>query len=215
MKTTFFGWLAAVTLLAAACSDDKPAPAPESQPLDLKTTMEGRYWYSTPLFRYMKNEVEQVNSTSTLYSLYAEYVDFIEPRYFLGVFYPAGNSIDKYEITPYTGDSEGEKLLVYRGLYTLQIDSERKVLKLMANDPNVEEHSIYTGMELRLVALAEDRIEFDLEMNDYVRNAWAPFFEELETPLTFTGIREIWTPVTEQQKEMYKNFENPKVVFPK
>ncbi len=215
MKTTSLsGWLAAIVLLAAACNDDEPAPIPEPQPLDLKTVMEGRYWYSTPSFRYIKDGAEKVDGTSTLYSLYAEYVDFTEPRYFLGVFYPSGTSIDKYEVTPYTGDSEGEKLQVYRGLYTLHIDSEQNVVKLTANDPAVGAHSIYTGMELRLVSLAEDRIEFDLELNDYVRSAWSPFFEQVEAPLAFTGIREVWTPVTEQQKAEYKNFQDPTVVFP-
>ena len=48
MKTSyFFGWLAAVVLLAAACSDDKPAPAPDPQSLELKTVIDGKYWSST------------------------------------------------------------------------------------------------------------------------------------------------------------------------
>ena len=52
MKTSyFFGWLAAVVLLAAACSDDKPAPAPDPQSLELKTVIDGKYWSSTESFK--------------------------------------------------------------------------------------------------------------------------------------------------------------------
>lgn len=214
-NTSRFGWLATITLLAAACSKSNNDPTLQKpQPLELKTVVDGRYWSSRSSFRYLKNGVEEVDPISTLSSLYAEYVGFIEPRFFLGVFYPSGNSIDKYTVTPYTGDSKGEKLQVCRGLYTIRIDSERNVIKLTANDPAVAEHSIYTDAELRLISLAEDRIEFDLKINDYVRNAWAPFFDRVEAPLTFTGIREVWTPVTEQQKIEYKYFENPTVVFP-
>ncbi|WP_290527178.1 hypothetical protein, partial [Alistipes sp.] len=54
-------WLAAVMLLAAACSDDKPAPAPDPQSLELKTVIDGKYWSSTESFIYEKNGEEIVD----------------------------------------------------------------------------------------------------------------------------------------------------------
>ena len=86
MKTSyFFGWLAAVVLLAAACSDDKPAPAPDPQTLELKTVIDGKYWSSTESFIYEKNGEEIVDRKSSLAALHWD----TDRRSLLGVFYAA------------------------------------------------------------------------------------------------------------------------------
>lgn len=208
-KLNHLGWLAAIVLLAAGCNDDDP-PAPKP---DLQTVIAGKYWCSTPSFRYLKDGAEVVDTEISLPELLAAQGELNENRPFLGVFFcgDGGSSIDAYRVTPY--DPEGDHLLVYRGIYTLRLNAEQTVVRLTANDAEFAERSIYTDTELRLVSYSEERVEFDLNLNENVRRQWAKTLQDAS--ITITGIRDVWTPVTESQRSKYHDFESPLVMFPK
>ena len=200
-------WLAAVMLLAAACSDDKPAPAPDPQSLALKTVIDGKYWSSTESFIYEKNGEEIVDRKSSLAALHWD----TDRRSLLGVFSfrTDDSSIDTYDLTPYDPSEESE-LLLYRGLYSLASDG--KTVRLTANDPEIAQKNVYAGMTLQLRSIAEDCAEFDMEINDFVRQQWADIFEE--SPVAITKIRVTWRMLTDDQIAEYRNFQDPIVVFP-
>ena len=208
-----FGWLAAVVLLAAACSDDDPIPQPEPK-LELKSVIAWKYWVSDSSFTYITDGIEKVDTITSLQDLRADMGLAFYPDLYLGVFHCSedGTAIDKYYVTPYTGDSEGEKLLVYRGLYSLFLNPNANTIRLSANDPETAGRNIYEGMTLRLRSLAEDRVEFDMDINEFVRKDWAPILDEAVAPIT--GIRVVWKSLTEEKAAEYHDFQDPIVVFP-
>ena len=67
-------------------------------------------------------------------------------------------------------------------------------------------------MTLRLRSLAEDRVEFDMDINEFVRKDWAPILDEAVAPIT--GIRVVWKSLTEEKAAEYHDFQDPIVVFP-
>lgn len=207
-------WLIALVLLAGGCNKDKgDTPTPEPK-LELGTALAGKYWSSNSFFIYFKDGKEIVDTQTSLPGLRYEMELPSDPDLFLGVFRcnEACTSVDTYSISPYEGNSKEQELLVSKGLYSLFLNPDTNVVRLTANDPHVAEKNIYEGMSLRLRSLAEDRIEFDMDLNDFVRNEWAPVFEN--SPSTITGIRVVWRALTEQERTEYKNFLNPIVVFP-
>lgn len=130
----------------------------------------------------------------------------------MGVFHCNESTIDRYDLTPFEGSDVEQDLLVCKGLYSFFLNPETNVVRLSANDPGIAAENIYEGVSLRLRSLAEDRIEFDMDINEFVRRDWAQVFEE--SSVTITGIREVWRPLTEEKRVEYRNFENPIVVFP-
>lgn len=215
MKTTcFFGWIAAIVLLAVGCNDDDNEPQTEPEPkLELETVIRGKYWKSNSSFTYIKDGIEVVDTITSLAGLRASLGLSPGSRFYLGVFHCNESIIDRYDLTPFEGSHVEQDLLVCKGLYSFFLNPETNVVRLSANDPGIAAKNIYEGVSLRLRSLAEDRIEFDMDINEFVRTEWAQVFEE--SPVTITGIRVIWQSLTEEEKAEDRNFESPIVVFPK
>lgn len=205
-----YGWLLALSLVffASACEKEDPTPTPDLTP-NLQTVLAGKYWESNAYFLHRSSTGEETVDRSTLSNLRIELGAANDPRSFLGVFYCATDlsSLDKYLLTPYTGDATGGQLQVYRNLYDLTLQPDTGTLTLTASDPAIAALSIYDDAPLTLRTLTDDRIEFDMGLNTYVRSEWDTYFGLSTTPIV--GIRVVWTPVSAERQAEYHNFETP------
>lgn len=205
----YIGWFALNIIFAISCNDNKNNPEPK---LELKTVLAGKYWNSSESFIYIKDGEEFVDTKSSLAALHWD----VDRRSFLGTFFlhADGSSIDRYTFTPYEGPSKERNVLLYRGYFNLLSDTDTNTIQLSANDPEIATENVYAGMFLTLHSLTQNRIEFNMEINDFVRKNWSDIFEQSSSSITITGIRVVWTLLTDQEKEDYHNFESPIIVFP-
>ncbi len=200
--------LIAISLLAMGCNDHDNDPIPQPEPeLELQTVITGKYWGSNSSFTYIKDGIEIADTITSLAGLRIALGNWPDNRFYLGTFFCNENTIDKYQLTPFEGSSEEQDVLVCRKLYSFFLNPDTNIIRLSANDPEIAAKNIYEGMSLRLRSLAEDRIEFDMDINEFVRKEWAPILEDATVQIT--GIRVVWKLLTEETMEEYHNFESP------
>lgn len=194
------------SLLLCACNN-KPEEVPPtiiSPPETLANTIAENYWYTSSYLIHIVDGEEVPSSVSLMYLKWDEQ-GYATPFYSISPFYcsPEGK-IDKYSLN----DSDGpgrERLEVRRGIFNLYINPDQTAIRFIPNDQRFADKCIYCDVELRLHSLQPDRIEFDMPMNAVVKQDWAKYIGMFPT----TGVRVVWTLMTDEQKEEYNNFEPP------